>query len=84
MSILQINSHQSMLLMGTIQLDRDLDAVYKYMTTLSTTTVSPMIISPSDLRKLLAEVERDLIGHPKLGLPTSYDSKNVWTYYKLL
>ena len=43
-----------------------------------------MIISPSDLRKLLAEVEKDLTGHPKLGLPNSYDGKNIWTYCKLL
>ena len=54
------------------------------MTTLSANTLSPMIISPIDLRKLLTEVERDLIGHPKLWLPTSYDDKNIWTYYKLL
>ena len=78
MSILKIHSQLSMLLVGTIQLNRNLvDAVYKYMTTLSTNTLSPMIISLSDLRELLAEVERDLIGHPKLGFPTSYDGKNI-------
>ena len=54
------------------------------MTTLSINTLTPMTIPPSDLRKLLTEDERDLIGHPKLGLPTSYDGKNIWTYYKLL
>ena len=84
MSILQTCSHLSMLLMGIIQLHKDLDPVYKYMTTLSANTLSPMIISSSDLRKLLTEVERDLVGHPKLWLPTSYDGKNIWTYYKLL
>ena len=84
MYILQICSHLSMLLVGIIQLNKDLDIVYKYMTTLSSNTLPPMIISPSDLRKLLNEVERDLIGHPKLGLSISYDSKNIWTYYKLL
>ena len=35
MYILQICSHFSILLLGIIQLNRDLDAVYKYMTTLS-------------------------------------------------
>ena len=54
------------------------------MTALSSNTLSPMIISPSDLRKLLTEVETDVTGHPKLRLPTSYDGKNIWTYYKLL
>ena len=75
MSILQICSHLSILPVAIIQLNRDLDAVNKYMTTLSSNTLSPMIISPSDLRKLLTEVEIDLTGHPKLGLPSSYDSK---------
>ena len=83
MSILQICSHLSMLLVG-INSTRDLDAVYKYMTTLSSNTFSPTIISPSDLRMLLTEVEIDLIGHPKLGIPTSYDGKNIWTYCQLL
>ena len=83
MSILQIHSHLSILLVGVIQLDRDLDAVYKYMTTLSSNKLFPMIISPSDLGKLLTEVETDLTGHPKLGLPTSYDGKNIWVSYKL-
>ena len=80
MSTLQICSHLSILLVGIIQLNRDLDAVYKYMTTLSSNTLSSTIISPSDLRKLLSEVETDLIGHPKLELPTSYDGKIIWTY----
>ena len=83
-SIFQIHSHLPILLVGIIQLNRDLDAVYKYMTTLSYNTLSPTIISPSDLRKLPSEAETDLIGHPKLGLPTSYDGKNIWTYYKVL
>ena len=65
MSILQICSCLSMILMGTVQLNKDLDAVCKYMNTLSANTLSPTIISPSGLRKLLTEVERDLIGHPK-------------------
>ena len=50
-SILQIHSCLSMLLVGTIQPNKDLDAVYKYITTLSTNALSPMIISPSNLRK---------------------------------
>ena len=80
----QICSHWSILLVGIIQLNRDFDTLYKYMTTLSSSTLSPMIISPSDLQKLLTEVETDLTGHPKLRFATSNDSKNIWTYCKLL
>ena len=75
MSILQIHSYLSMLLVGIIHLNKDLDAVYKYITTLSSNTLSPTVISPSDLGKLLTEVEIDLIGHTKLGHPTSCDGK---------
>ena len=64
--------------MGTIQLNEDFVAVYKYMTIMSANILSPTLIFPSDLRKLLTEVERDLIGHPKLGLPASYDGKIFW------
>ena len=84
MSILQICSYLSMLLVGTIQLNGDLDAVYKCMTTLSANTLYLIIISPSNLGELLAEVERDLIGHPRLGLPIACDGKNLWTYCALL
>ena len=45
MFILQIHSCLSILLVGIIQLNRDLDAIYKYMTTLSSNTLSPMTIS---------------------------------------
>ena len=75
MSIMHICSCLSMLLVGIIKLNEGVDEVYKYMTTLSTNMLSPMIIFPTGLRELLAEVERDLIGHPKLRLPTSYDAK---------
>ena len=54
------------------------------MITLSSNTPFPMVISPSDLRKLLTEVETHLTGHPKLGCSTSYDGKNIRAYYKLL
>ena len=54
------------------------------MTKLSSNTLSPLIISPSDLRKLLTEAEIDLTDHPRPAIPTSYYGKNILTYYKLL
>ena len=58
MSILKICSNLSILLVEIIQLNRDLNAVYKYMTTLSSSTLPQMLISSSDLRKLLAELDQ--------------------------
>ena len=45
---------------------------------------SKVIISPVDLRQLLIEVKQDLLGHPKLGLPSEYEGKGIWDYYRLL
>ena len=80
LSMLQIQSQLSTLLVGLIHLEE----VYKYMTTLSSNVLSPSIISPVDLRQLLMEVEQDLLGHPKLGLPSNHEGKGVWDYYRLL
>ena len=37
-----------------------------------------------DLRQLLIENKQDLIGNPKLGLPSKYEGKGIWDYYRLL
>ena len=73
LSILQIRSQLSTLLVGIIQLNKDLEEVDNHITTLSSNVLSPSIISPVDLRQLLVEVKQDLIGHPKLGLPSEYE-----------
>ena len=73
--MLQIQSQLFTLLMGIIQLNKDLEEVYYYMTFLSSNILSPSIISLVDLRQLLIEVEQDLVGHPKLGLPSNYEGK---------
>ena len=84
LSMLQIWSQLSTLLVGIIQLNKDLEEVYSYITTLSSNVLSPSIISPLDLRQLLIEAKQDLVGHPKLGLPSNYEGKGVWDYYRLL
>ena len=70
--------------MGIIQLNKDLEEVYNYMTTLSSNVLSLSIISSVDLRQLLIEVKQDLIGHPKLELPSDFEGKGMWDYYRLL
>ena len=54
------------------------------MTTLSSNVLSPSIISPMDLRQLLIEVKQNLVVHPKLGIPSNYEGKGIWDYYRLL
>ena len=84
LSMLQIRSWLSTLLVGIIQWNKGLEEVYNYMTTLSSNVLSPSIISPVDLRQLLIEVKQDLIGYNKLGLPSEYEGKGIWDYYRLL
>ena len=83
-SMLQIRSQLSTLCIGIIQLNKALDEVYIYMTILSSNVLFPSIISPVDLRQLLIEVKWDLIGHLKLGIPSEYEGKGIWDYYRLL
>ena len=75
--MLQIQSRLSTLLPGIIQVNKYLEEVYNYMTMLSSNVLSPSIISPVNLRKLLIEVKQDLIGHPKLGLSSEYEGKKT-------
>ena len=70
--------------MGIIQLSKDLEEVYNYMTTLSSNVLFPSIISPVELRQLLIDVKQDLIGHTRLGLPSEYEGKVIQDYYRLL
>ena len=84
LSILQIRSRLSTLLVCIIQLNKDLEEVYNHMTTLSSNALSLSIISPVDLRQLLFEVKQDLVGQPQLGLPSKYEGKGIWEYYRLL
>ena len=77
LSMLWIRSWLPSLLVGIIQLNKHLEEVYNYMTTLSSNVLSPSIICPVDLRQLLIEVKQDLIGHLKVGLPLDYKGKGI-------
>ena len=78
--MLHIQSQLPTLLVGIIKLNEALVQVYSYMTTLRCNVLFSSIISPVDLRQLLIEVKQDLIGHPKLGLPSEYEGKGIWDY----
>ena len=84
LSMLQIWHQLSTLLVGVIQLNKDLEEGYNYMTTLCSNVLSPSIISPVELRQLLNNVKQDLVGHPTLGLPSNYEGNGIWDYYWLL
>ena len=39
------------------------------------TTLRSNIVSPVNIRQLLIKVKQDLVGHPKLGLPSKYEGE---------
>ena len=69
LSMLQIQSWLSTLLVDIIQLNEDLEEVCNCITTLSSNVLSPSITSQVDLRLLLNEVKQDLVGHLNQDYP---------------
>ena len=76
--MLQIWSQLFTLFVGIIHLNKDLEEVYNFMTTLSSKVLCPSTTSLVDLRQFLFEVKQDLIGHPMLGLLSEYERKGIW------
>ena len=57
------------LTLGIMTLDQNVNAVYEYLRVLSTRQVSPLIIPPDTLQKVLAKVKKDMNRNPRLKLP---------------
>ena len=57
------------LTLGVMSLEQNVNATYEYMKVLSSRQVSPLIIPPDSLRKVLARVKEDMKRNPRLQLP---------------
>jgi hypothetical protein len=83
LAMLQICNRLDSLRDGLDNLRKDLDHIQEYMTSLATHKVTPNLISPYDLRKILSDVEEKLKANPRLTLPTSQQT-DIWSYYQFL
>ena len=61
----------------------NIQKVYSYIETLSTSTTNLTWINPPDLQFLLFDIKNQLRSHPQLDLPANITS-DIWRYYKFL
>ena len=65
------------LTLGVISLEQNVNAIYEYLRVLSSRQVNPLIIPPDSLRKVLAQVKKDMKQNPRLQLPED-PNVNIW------
>ncbi len=82
-SIAATQHYLSMFQTSFAQIQQDVDAVYEYLTTVSTHKVTPTLIPPQELWQVLAKVKQDMAPYPWLELPAD-PIENVWEYYEMI
>ena len=61
--------------LGVMNLEQNVNAIYKYMRVLSARQVNPLVIPPGSLRKVLTRVKDDMKRNPRLRLPEDSNTK---------
>ena len=69
--------------LGVITLQENVNAIYEYMSILSTRRVNPLIIPPDSLQLVLAQAKEDMKRNPQLTLPEN-PNINIWNYYSIM
>jgi len=80
-AILQIRNRFALFRDGLDNLRMDLVKIEEYMSSLTSHSVTPNLIPPTDLREILQDVVQKLESNPKLALP---QVTNIWSYYQFL
>ena len=71
------------LTLGVMNLEQNINVIYKYMRVLSARQVNPLVIPPDSLRKVLTRVKDDMKRNPRLRLPEDPNT-NIWNYYTIM
>ena len=71
------------LTLGVMNLEQNVNAIYKYMRVLSARHVNPLVIPPDSLRKVLTRVKDDMKRNPRLRLLEDPNT-NIWNYYTIM
>ena len=74
----------SRLLAGLTAASQNAEAVYSYLSVMSTHKLDPTVIPIPQLIELLKEVEEDIKGSPRLALPIDPHGNQVEDYYKII
>ena len=68
---------------GLVQLQNNVEQIYKYLRVMSSQEVDPIMIPPTPLREILAQVMEEMKQNPRLELP--YDpQKDIYKYYPMM
>ena len=78
-----IQSRATRLTSRVYSLKEGVDSFYEYMLLLTCHEVSPLVVSPSDLRNILLEVKTEICSHPRLESSDGPDV-NIWAYYSIM
>ena len=66
MSLTDINARLSFIQTGTTDIQLDMDKVHMYLDYLATHTVSPLLLLPSTLRKVLVNIKKGMTAYSHL------------------
>ena len=69
------------LLVGMNDLELNIDKIVEYLRIMATHRVTPTVIPPKLLRKLLAKITNQLHPNPRLRLPYDFEGSGIWRYY---
>ena len=71
------------LTLGVMNLEQNVNAIYKYLRVLSARQVNCLVILPNSLGKVLTRVKDDMKRNPRLRLPEDPNT-NIWNYYTIM
>ena len=81
--LVDINARLASVGTGITHIQTDIDKIYIYSDTLMIHSVSPLLLSPSALRKSLENIKRGMTQHPQLALSKD-PNIDISSYYELL
>ena len=70
----------TLLTLGILSLEEGADSFYEYIHVMASHEVNPLIVPPSDLRRILLGVKDEIPLHPRMALLDDSDV-NIWAYY---
>lgn len=69
---------------GLSTIQHNTEKIYEYMRVMASHETNPMIIPAPMLRRLLADIEREMQSNPRLELPYQLKGDEIWKYYEIM
>ena len=83
-SISQLRHRINIIRDSLFGLQMNLDVLYHHFSAIVNNKLTPEMILPAQLLKILQEVKEDIRDHPKLSLPEELTSILIYKYYKIM